>query len=320
LILLIVVMSIAVSAQTQVNQVPTMLGDWFVKGKLYFGQSVYPSFKYYSQADLDEFKAKVEQLQNAPERNSWDGVYSSDLTEVGLTQLRVKMGLGFVDFYVYSCIPELRALNYGDAQDTGDTIILTTQTTPGSPRILSSKRYVKVTWGDRHYLVEESSLRAFAEKAAGVFVEPEDSNDQNFQRWANYWISGDTEALPDGLPVLPKIYEGLMRLPIKAVVSSVSAPETRGEIQLGNSAYYNAHVYTIAIDKGELDGVKKGMLFRHCDDDLVITSTRPRGASGLLVRSKRDDGSEQCGSDETSQCLKLTRGIMFSTPRGEFHW
>lgn len=320
MVLLITVMPIPVFTQGQQDEVPQMLGDWFSSNRLYFGQSVYPSFKHYSRTDLEEFETKVEQLRNARESSPWDGIYESDLTEVGLSQLRVKMGIGFVGFYVYSCVPELRTLNYGTAQEIGDIVILTSQTSPNSPRRSNTERYVKVTWGDRHYLVEESSLKAFAEKAAGVFVEAQNTDDANSQTWANYWISGNTERLPKGLPKFPKKYESLKRLPINVTTISVSEPRTEDELQIGNRAYYNSRVYSLSVNMGELDGVRKGMVFRHRDDELVITSTQSHSALGLLVRSLSDNGVEQCGFNEISKCLKLTPGVIFSTPRGEFHW
>src|SRR5262249_42498654 len=77
----------------------------------------------------------------------------------------------------------------------GDTVKIIPQFAADSPRKRSpaTLTYVKVRWGDRYYLVEEGSLAAFAEKFAGLFVEPDDAAGSNYLLWSKYLVKGNLE-------------------------------------------------------------------------------------------------------------------------------
>ena len=144
-------------------------------------------FRYdrYSREDTVKFREKLGLLKDAKFAGEWEGNYQSGFPdEVGTSVFRWESGAGFVNYYFYSCMPELRYLNYGRIVNTPEFIQTIPEFTADSPRKEKPDKYVKVKWDKQFYLVEESSLLAFAEKAAGIYVEPDETSDEAFQKIA----------------------------------------------------------------------------------------------------------------------------------------
>ncbi len=118
-----------------------------------------------------------------------------------------------------------------------DAVQIIPEFTENSPRKQTSVRYVKVKWNDRLYLVEESSLPAFAEKAVGIYVEPKDTSNENYQKWTNNWVKGDLEKPLTGLPEFPLSYKKFQRSPIEGKIISVGRRTIENEKTVGNTTF-----------------------------------------------------------------------------------
>jgi len=279
----------------------------------------------FSAADFDQFKAKILAIRDSPKTSPWEGIYRDGLTDLGKTEFRLSFEGGFTQFYVYSCQPELRWLNFGRALDTGDTITLSSDFN-SSPKSESVNKLVKVKWGDRQYLVLESSLSAFAEKVAGLWVEPSSMKDITFQKWSGYWAKGIVDEPTKGFPQFPEKYSSLERRPIEGSVTFVGKSIREKEFQLSSAnsthSYYNANIYSIRIDKGSRSGAKPGMIFDvlGSDDSILIKSVSRASSVGILIRSIGEGGSEECVSEsgETAKCKSLQPGSKVSTQIGKF--
>lgn len=143
--------------------------------------------------------------------------------------------------------------------------------------------------------MEESSLSAFAEKAAGIYVEPDDPQDKNYQRWAGYWVKGDLEKELTGLPEFPAIYKKLQRLPVEAKIISVGKRRIEDEVTRGTRTYaHDAAVYPVTIDAGKNKGVKVGMCFVTPDgEEIYITRVEQNSAGGRIFRSTDDEKADR---------------------------
>ncbi len=255
---LIVSLQVCFGQDNEENQ-PTE--NWLKKYTNYNEQFLYHRFDRYSKDDVVKFKEKFELLNNSKNKNDWDGIYSVGYgDEVGFSQLRLKSDAGFVSFYIYTCLPELRYLNYGKIVKSLETVQLLPEFGENSPRKAIPLTYVKIKWSDRYYLVEESSLSAFAEKAVGIYVELEDASEENYQKWNKYWVSGDFEKPLIGLPEFPASYKKFQRNSIEAKIISVGK-RTVEEKTLGNTSYSEAAFYSVTINAGKNNNVKEGMKF-----------------------------------------------------------
>lgn len=276
----------------------------------------------YSRDDLANFRRKLDSFKNAGTVGEWEGIFFSDIIPIGLQELRLKAGVGYAEYYIYSCHPELRYINYGKIVDTSDSITLLPEYATDSPRKSKIIQYIKVRWADRYYLVEEQSLAKFAEKAAGVYVEPAADSDMPVE-WHNYYVTGDIEKPLTGLPVFPERYKKFQRFPIETRITNIGNRKIEVEKTLGRMSFGESAFYTVTVGAGWGKGVKKGMTFRIPDteEDVFITNVYPKFSFGLVQRSIDDNNNDYCLDDEGTPvpCPKLLPGLKVTTPIGHFH-
>lgn len=300
------------------------LGSWVTELGVYSALPVNPRYDRYSKADIEAFKNKLTVIGLQNRSSEWEGTYVSDLPEIGITQFRLNFNAGFAQYYVYSCLPELRWLNYGRAEDHGDFVQLTPEIAIGSPRKDRPETLVKVVWGKRRYLVEEASLVAFAEKAAGIWVEPSDYKDATYQSWSNYWVDGDYEGDLIGLPTFPSRFSRLERKPISAKIVKVGVRSIQTDFEQGNRSYPKAAVYPLTLNVGYANGAKVGMIFeiQETRDEIVITKVSTSQSTGLLVRTPNAAGLYECYEYEVGSipCKKLRTGLSARTQIGRFQF
>ena len=315
------ILILGLSIQICFGQEPQEEENWLQE----YGISQYPTlvFRYdrYSKDDLAKFREKLDLMKNAKFEDEWEGNYFDDLTELGITSFRWDSNVGFVDLYIYTCYPELRDINYGKVINTPEYVQMIPEFGENSPRKAMSVKYVKVKWSDRHYLVEESSIAAFAEKAVGIYVEPQDDENEIPQKWSRYWVSGDSEQELTGFPVFPASYKKLERFPIETKIISAgkrtieSDTEIAGSYQVGDAA-----VYTVTIGAGKNKGVKIGMKFDVAEtkDEIYITKVNQNNAVGVILRQLNDDKSEYCFDDDSNQieCPKIKPSLIAKTRIG----
>ncbi len=298
--------------------------NWLKKYIGYNETFLYHRFDRYSKDDVVKFREKFDSLIGSKNTDEWNGTYSDGFDDsVGFSQLHLKSGVGFASFYVYTCQPELRRLNYGKIIQTDEIIKLIPEFGKDSPRKSQLVTYVKVKWGDNRYLVEDSSLSAFAEKASGVYIEPDD-NSENRMKWSNYWVSITSENVPTGLPKFPGSYKKFQRSPIEAEIISVGA-RTVEEKTLGNSSYSESAFYEVTIDAGKNKNIKEGMTFRipEIESEVFIVKVSAKTSVGLIHRDiDENDRSDLCRNDEFNQipCPKIKTPLKIKTIVGVLTW
>lgn len=294
---------------------------WISEENVWYEGMLRLRFDRFTRADFAKFKSLIFAIKKDEKLSPWEGIYLDDRTELGKTEFRLSFQNGFVQYYVYSCQPELRWMNYGQATDHSDTITITSYKSPAQTISL-----VKVKWGNLQYLVEEDSLAAFAEKAAGLWVEPNSMDSPMFQKWSSYWVKGTLDESSSGLPKFPEKYAALERLPIEGNIIFVGKPVFKKELELStaNSTQFfsNAYIYPVTINRGTRDGVKRGMIIDvvDSDDTILIKSTRANSSTGIVIRNTDDSGREECFSkdSEHSKCLPIRSRSNVKTQVGNF--
>jgi hypothetical protein len=299
--------------------------NWLKQYNIYPEQFLYQRFDRYSKEDIVKFREKLEAINNSKSTDEWEGIYSVGYDEsVGLSQFRWKSDVGFVNFYIYTCLPELRHIGYGKIINSPDSIQLLAESVQNSPRKQAEPiKYVKVKWSGRHYLVEESSLLAFAEKAAGIYVEPKEDSNENPQKWSNNWVKDDSEESLVGLPEFPTSYKKFQRLPIETKITSIGRRIVEEEKTIGNATYYNSAFYTVTIGAGKDKGVKEGMIFDipEIEDSLQITQVNAKSAIGFIVQNVDENKNDNCVDDNGNKtsCPKIKNNLKVKTQVGIFY-
>lgn len=299
--------------------------NWLKQYGIYNEQFLYHRFDRYSADDILNFRKKLNLILASNSNSEWEGNYSVGYEEtVGYSRLHLKPEIGFVSFYIYTCMPELREINYGKITETPDTIQIVPEFIANSPRKHPLIKYVKVRWNDRYYLVEESSLTAFAEKAAGIYIESKDASIADSQKWANHWVSGDLEKDLIGLPEFPASYKKFQRRPIEAKIVFVGKRTVENDKTIGNTTYSESVFYEVKINAGQEQGVKEGMKFEipEIENELIITKVNAKTAVGLISRTLDENQNEECFGENYIRipCPKIEKNLLVKTSIGNFYW
>lgn len=296
--------------------------NWLRHYGIYSEERIFFLYDRYSRDDLASFRRKLDAFKNAGTAGEWEGIFFSDIIPIGLQELRLKAGVGYAEYYIYSCHPELRYIDYGKIVDTPDSVTLFPEYAADSPRKSKIVKYIKVRWADRYYLVEESSLLGFAEKAVGIYLEPAADSDVQ-EKWQNYYVAGDTEKPLTGLPVFPGRYKRFQRFPIDARIIKVGSRKIEKEKVIGNRIYGEAAFYTVTVNAGRNKGIRKDMTFVSPDtgEEVFITNVYPKFSLGLVQRSIDENKNDYCLDDEGTQnpCRKILPQLRITTPIGNFH-
>lgn len=301
-------------------------GNWLKQYNIYPTEFLYQRLDRYSKEDIAKFREKLESLNASKSNDEWEGIYSVGYEEtVDFSQIRWQSNVGFINFSIYTCLPELRRLNYGKAINSPDSILFLSEYAENSPRKqIEPVKYVKIKWNERFYLVEESSLLAFAEKAVGIYVEPQDGSNENPQQWANNWVKGDLEKPLTGLPEFPASYKKFQRLPIETKIVSVGKRTVEEEKTIGGATYSNSAFYAVTIGAGRDKGVKEGIIFDvpEIETTLQITQVNPKNAVGFITQYIDDDKNDKCVDDNGNKilCPKIKNGLKVKTQIGNFYW
>lgn len=227
------------------------------------------SFKNYTKEDVLKAKEKLNLIRNSKTDDEWEGSYSlfGDLTD---NKLFWDSEIGFVNYYIYTCALELRGLNYGRAINNFDSVTLFSEKQqPPLPGIgkIGQRKFVKVKWGDRHYLVDEEILEDFCELAAGYYEVKSDEIEINGEKietqvaiWNSFWVMSDDSYKKKvfGLPVLPKSYEKYIKQPIKTKIAFIGKIEK----DIAKEDYLSSSItYYLTLGAGKDKGIKEGMSF-----------------------------------------------------------
>lgn len=233
--------------------------NWDEKWEHVEREGWYLDFARYSREDVKAAQAKwksIDAENSGAEADEWAGSYSMmPGGEVSLEDFRWSPQTGFVMVYVYTCLPELRYLNFGSVTVSPTTVQMTPEYPPNSGRKTAQvKMYVKVKWGDRHYLIEEDRLAEFCEAISGTGVYEEGVMGGGF------WLKvDDFEKTVSGSPVLPREYKHLLRKPVDARVIAVGKSYVEHE---EDNECLTRTVTPVTINVGSKGGVKVGIAFK----------------------------------------------------------
>jgi len=292
--------------------------NWLKEYNLYRGQFMYFRYDKYSKDDVVRLRAKLDQLKSAGFEKEWEGFYYKGFDDsVGHSRVQISFDKGFASIYIYTCLPELRAFSVGSVINNSDSIHVVSD----SPNAQEGTKYIKVRWGDRLYLVEESSLSAFSEKAVGILPTRNDDESPDRFNWMNFWVQADLDKPLEGLPQFPAGYKKFERLPIAAKIISVKRSLTKNESDDSVSRWESA-VYAVAIDAGAAKGIKRDMVFLLADtgDILTITRVSQTKAVGTITRPLNENTTDNCWDDNNNDvpCRRIVPGMKIQTQIGHF--
>lgn len=250
-LLLCCLLVIASSSPAQTN--------WDEKWERDEGEGWYLNYKRYSREDVKAAQAKwksIDAENNGSQEDEWAGSYSMQPGgEVSIDNLRWSPQAGFINIYVYTCLPELRYLNFGNVSVSPTTIQMLPEYPVNSGRTTAQVRmYVKVKWGERHYLIEEDRMADFCDTISGTGIYNEGILGRGF------WLKGsDSEKKNDGLPLLPPEYKHLLKKPVDAKVIAVGTSYLERD---GEDDCATRTVTPVTLNVGSKRGVKAGMAFK----------------------------------------------------------
>lgn len=298
--------------------------NWVLQYGLHNEPMIYFRYQNYSESDTVKFREKFDLIKNSTSQNEWEGTYIVGFSELSVPIFRWNASAGFIRYYVNSCYPSLESIDYGNVVDTPEYIQLLPEKTDDSPRKIIPSRYVKIKWGTAFYLVKESSLQAFAEKAVGIYVDSEETSSENYQKWNNYMVMGDEENISKTLPQFPPSYKKFQRLPIEAKISTIEKRAFEDEKEIGNSYYSEAVWYYVKIDAGKSKNVKVGMTFdiTELQEELFITKVDQNTSIGLIHRDFDENKSDLCHGDEYKPipCPEIKPSLKVKTQVGKFFY
>lgn len=269
---------------------------------------------WYGEYSKDNLARVKEIIATSAHKNEWEGRYSDgDVSSTGVTFYFLDFEKGFAVPAYDSCYPALTGVSYGQLVNNPDSIDFIYEFS--SKEKAKAKRYVKVRWDDRLYLVEENALLAFAEKAVGILV-PDAEGNVDFA-WMSHIVQGDWDKPAVGFPVFPAKYKRFERRPIAANIAHVAARKIVSEKDDNGKVTSRSAVYLITLDAGLNKKIKRGMSFAipGFEDKIKITKVVGNKAVGTLTRFFDDDDTEVCRDDELGKitCPVATRGMKVGT-------
>lgn len=271
------------------------------------------NYRSYSESDFANALAKLEAIksENSNSVDEWAGDYSAQSGEVNVIALRFSQQAGFVYANFYTCLPELRGLNYGTVSQTSDYISLTSQT---SQRNGQTTKYLPVKWGERHYLVPENEVAQFYKFVAG-FGWKEDE-----YVFFDFLLKNDDAEKPIiGMPVFPRGYERFVKKPIEATITEVLRREIESEQVYGGTTVYYSHTF-VKLNVGSINGVKRGMPLNVPESEdyekVEVTQIGKRSSIGVIIRQLDENKQEffrNYRTNETKPYPKVSVGWQLST-------
>ncbi len=257
---------------------------------------------YMSRFDLSRYtlneialaKARYSSLKSIEPIDEWEGTYRKG-TMLGTDELTWSLANGFVNTYIYHT---LAVLDFGHSLSTNDTVTLFSERAPHPKyRKPLKETFVKVRFGNSHYLVPQKRLSDFAERAAGL--------SPNLEDWAYYWEKKNkSEVVFSGLPVFPRKYAHLIRTPIKTRILKVGRKLTHVNKFDDGSVNYKEIFVSVTLSHGHNHGLKKGMNLFVGDlgEWVEVTKVFPKYSLGRLRRDfGENEGDEECFNQERGQ-------------------
>ena len=234
----------------------------------------------YSATEAAQMRAMWRAIGDGPNPSVWSGNFTRSWGELGESLFRFRVGTGFVRLTVHSCMPSVRAFDYGAVEETDTEVRLTPVGSTGAPTIL-----VKIVWKGRRHLIESDRVGAFFQRQAGHagVSFPEMFSYEFFCR------SGDRGAASTDENLVPAAYRHLIVQPIDCPADSVTLErDKRGRVRR----------VLVGFPKGSDDGVRAGMEFHMRVGRDVVSITcrdvyRHRATAVFRVESYNDRSSAE---------------------------
>lgn len=272
-------------------------------------------YRNYTKEDVEKAINRFQLIQaNSANNDEWEGIYGSGV-ELGMSEFQWNSTGGFVKFYIYHT---LGSLDFGRVINTPDSVTLISEKAITSkPKSIFITNLIKVKYGDNHYLVPETRLKDFAERAVGLSVSLGD--------WGYYlYKSNGVDNELYGLPVLPKKYRHLLRSPINTKITKIGKHIIHQK-KRDDGTVTSEDIYRfVTLGAGKDKRVKVGMNF-YVDDLnewIEITEVSQNRSIGKIQRDFDGDGNENCreiegGSGIGTPCKDIKIGMKARTKVSE---
>lgn len=262
--------------------------------------------------DVVKGKEHLGSIRRSTPQNEWEGLYYAN-TEIGDNKLIWNAEGGFFHFYFYHT---LKRFSFGGIKDHPGFIEFDYERDHASKRRKGSvpTRLIKVRIDDSHFLVPESRLRDFCERAAGLGTDLAD-----FHYW---WTrERDMQKEREGLPILPPEFRHFLRNPIETKITGlgdrkISQPET-------SPPTTEVHYY-ITLGAGKDKKLRSNMNFfvKDLGEWVRLTKVFKKRSLGFIRRDFDEKNQERCrdgigGSGLPIPCREIKVGMQAKT-RGDF--
>lgn len=257
------------------------------------------NYNSYSENDFANALVKLENLKSEDNASigEWAGDYSPVYSgEVNAETLRWSPKVGFVYLNFYTCLPELRGLDYGSALATPNYILLTSQSSKLNGQTV---KYLPVKWGERHYLIPEKEVAEFYRFVAGYGWKKDEYVTFDF-----LLKNDDIEKPLFGMPVFPRGYERFVKKPIEAEITKISRREIKTEQSYDGSPVYKSHTF-VRLNVGTANGVKPGMTFNVVESEdyekVELLQIGRNSSIGVLIRALDENKQETFKNWQTDE-------------------
>jgi hypothetical protein len=232
---------------------------------------------------------------------------------VGDTELRWRASQGYVFHYVYHTLSDLR---YGPIAGDPMFVRLESRRNQKEKSPLFGDRLVKVKIGKKHYLVPESRLKDFAERAVG-------RETSHHTSWSYWWKVDEDDLEGDGLPVYPAQYAHLILLPIETRILQIGRRTVVPSGSTTETVNYDDIYISVTLADGSNKELKRGMdLFvPELGEWIEVMKVSRRSSVGRIRRDFSLEANEQCwdsekGTGMPTACKKLVAGLLAVTRPG----
>lgn len=272
----------------------------------------YWDFASFKLEDIPQAKKRLNSVRQYTPQNEWEGVYYSN-TDVGDSRFIWNEKGGFFSFHFYH---SLKSFYFGKAKDSLGFIELDYEKPPipqMKRKTASKNRLIKVKIGEKHFLVPETRLRDFCERAAGLSV--------SFWDFYYYFKKYTDRHIEEfGLPILPAEYKKYFRYPIEAKIIRVGKRKIIPNEQSTKEYNFDDIHYPITINIGKNKNLKKQMNFfvENLGEWIQIEKVYQGISVGFIRRDFDENKQEQCRDSEEGMgqlipCKEIKIGLIAKT-------
>jgi hypothetical protein len=260
----------------------------------YLEPLVYWDIKRFTLEDVAQGKVRLKSVRQFEPRDEWEGVYYAN-TGIGDNRFIWNTQGGFFSFYFYHT---LKSLNFGKVTPSSGFIELEYEKLPlalADRKPGYKTRLIKVRIDETHFLVPESRLRDFCERAVGLNTDLDDV----FHYWMKDKEGVQAERL-EGIPVLPVEYRKFIRYPAEAKIVSIGETKVIPNKQSTKEYNFDEIHYSVTINEGTDKQLKKGMnvFVNDLGEWIQLTRVSHKTSVGFIRRDFDENGREECRDSE----------------------